>query len=287
MQFSGLSKLRFYFSLAFYNLLSPLECRNPRFRFLINEFYYLYLVINRKNFASDFTKKLLLKTKFDDFRIRDICWDVKVTSPAFERLDIEELIRRISDSLVQNRRVIFIDIGAQFGKYTVTIGNRFRKDSKNMAIYAFEPDPENFSLLEENIRINRLHNVTLFRKALSNKSATQKFYYYPPQKMIVSFPTSRKITIKTEMLDNYVSHFPHVDKSDIFIKLDVEGHEIKVLQGSKRLIQKARNTTLLVEDVKTQHSLGLLPYLAHRGIKLTKKTVYNSFWRLDKHSRIS
>jgi len=280
MQFSALSKLKFYLSLALYNLLSPLECRNFRAHIFLNEFYYLFLVFTRQNFPSRVSRRILLKTVFGDFLIRDLCWDLKSASPAFERMDIEELTRRISVSLAQHRHVLFLDVGAQFGKYSITIGNRFRKNAKNISIYAFEPDPENFSLLTKNVKINNLHSITPVHVALSSRKAVQKFYYYPPQKMIVSYPTAKKISIRTEVLDNYMKKFSRLSKTDVFIKLDVEGHEINVLEGSKQLIRNANNTTLLVEDAESVFSPKLTRYLSAHGNGLTKISTYNSFWRL-------
>lgn len=280
MQYSLFSKIVFYGSLAFYNLLSPLECRNHRLKVLTNEFFFLFVTLGWKKLTVENKPNLLLKTRLGDYHIRNICWDLKAASPSFERLDIEELIHRISNSLANNHNVIFIDIGAQFGKYTVTIGNRFRNLSKKITIFAFEPDAENFSLLKENIHLNNLHNVKLFRRALSDKKTAQKFFYYAPQKMIVSCPTSRKITIKTDTLDNYLNNLTNVDNTEIFIKLDVEGHEIKVLKGGEKTFQRIINSTLLVEDSMCDNYQNLIRYLSSHGIFLTKKTAYNSFWKL-------
>lgn len=228
---------------------------------------------------SDFTQKIVLKTKFGHFLIRDICWDIKSASPSFERVDLEELMRRIDDSLHSGKNVLFLDIGAQFGKYTVAIGNRFKKYGKKLKIFSFEPDPECFQLLQKNIRLNSLRNVMAFQTALSDKKTMQRFYYYKPQRMIVSFPTTQRIKVHTTTLDSYSTYFPKAENSDLFIKLDVEGHEIEALKGGRRIIKKAKKAIVLIEDF-SPNSKKLMRYLSSHGTRLSKNSPMNSFWQL-------
>src|ERR1039457_3574457 len=49
----------------------------------------------------------------------------------------------------------FVDIGAFHGLYTVAVGKRVGKEGR---VYAFEPDPANFSFLKEHITLNHLEN---------------------------------------------------------------------------------------------------------------------------------
>ena len=60
----------------------------------------------------------------------------------------------------------FVDVGANAGYYTI-IGSRLVGEKGK--VYAFEPEPAMFALLEKNVRLNGLTNVVLERKALSNK----------------------------------------------------------------------------------------------------------------------
>ena len=46
-------------------------------------------------------------------------------------------------------------------------------------VYAFEPMPSSYNLLEKNININELKNITVFEKGLSNTSNTAYFEWIP------------------------------------------------------------------------------------------------------------
>ncbi len=280
MRYSIVSKINFYLTLAYYKLISPLECRNYHLRVLINEFAFLFYTLGFAKLNSEHGNKIVLKTKFGDFQIRDIGIDLQIASPAFERLDLEALIRKIHDALARNHTVTFIDVGAGFGKFTVAIGTHFRKYARKLTIYSFEPERENFELLRKNIRLNQLRNVRSMRLALSDKTVKQKFYYFELMRMIVSFPTSQKVFIRTKPLDSLRKYLINGDNTELFIKLDAEEHEIKALQGSKKTISMSKNTTLLIEDSAGATHEKLIRYLASHGSFLVKHTAYNSFWRL-------
>ena len=133
--------------------------------------------------------------------------------------------------------------------------------------------------MTKNIQENKLTNVRAFRSALSHKTAIKKFYYYEPMRQIVSFPTSKSITMHTAPLDHYRKYMPGA-KSDVFIVLDVEGHEAEVLRGAIRTIGKSKSTTLLIEDSSRPKSHPLMKYLLSHARFQAKLTPQNSFWQL-------
>lgn len=281
MRYSLWSKIKFYASLAFYKLTSFLEVSNYKGRIFFNEVIFLFHTLNGyRSLTSDRTNTLILKSKFGTFKIRDIGIDITIASPSFERLDVDELMKRIREKMIDNHKVLFIDIGANFGKFTISVGNAFKKNSDALQILSFEPEKNSYKLLKENIRLNGLKNVKAYPTALSNKTGTQKFYYYEPMKQIVSFPTSKVISIKTRTLDSYMKSLPMNRYTDIFIKLDVEGHEIEVLDGGKTLINRNADTTLLIEDSMSNVPGKLSTYLLKHAQFITKHTSYNSFWKL-------
>lgn len=280
MRYSLFSKIGFYASLIWFNLLSPLECKNHRFKILVNEFIYLFITLGWKRRTPEHKSTVFLKTRFGNFVTRDTYIDLKIASPSYERLDLNELMRRIYASLVLTRRVLFIDIGASFGKYTVAIGNQFRKYAKQLTILSFEPDYESYMLLKKNIKLNHLVNTKAFQIALSNKSGRRKFYYYAPMKQVVSFHTEKNMYLGTSTLDSFQDYTPKGKNIDVFIKLDIEGHEALALRGARSVIDRYTNIYLLIEDSVSITSKNLLQYLLSHGDFLSKKTVYNSFWKL-------
>lgn len=163
MKLSLISKLKFYLALAYYKLISPLECDNLRLKIFVKEFAFLLAMLGLRSLKSEDDRHITLKTKFGNYRIRNIDVDFAIASPSFERLDMNKLLTRINNSLVFGRKVVFVDIGASFGKYTIAVATYFRSYVGKLSIYAFEPEPESYKLLKENVLINRLKNVKTFR----------------------------------------------------------------------------------------------------------------------------
>jgi FkbM family methyltransferase len=72
---------------------------------------------------------------------------------------------------VQNGWTV-IDIGAGLGDFAV----RVARECPGSTVYAFEPLPESFALLEENIRLNGVANVRAFRQAIAGHIGTLDLY---------------------------------------------------------------------------------------------------------------
>lgn len=281
MKYSFSARLFFYLTLGYYKLTSFLECRNLRLKVFLSEFKFLFTVLGLRKLQAKNTSEILLKTKFGDFIIRDIDIDLTVASPSFERLDLNELLKRIGESLKQKKSVIFIDAGAGFGTQSIAVGNAYKRFSNQLSILAFEPEPESFRLLTKNIQLNKLQNVTALKVALSNKKDKQQFYFLESMKQIVSFPTPQKITMTTTTLDSYLKDMQPPKNVDVFMKFDIEGHEVQALQGAKKIIKLYKDVVLMVEDSVTTTSSELTNYLLSNATFLTKKTDYNSFWKLS------
>src|SRR5262245_13382224 len=60
-----------------------------------------------------------------------------------------------------------IDVGANIGYYTLLFAQKVGQRGR---VFAFEPDPENFELLEHNVRQNGYDNVVLVNKAVAEKT---------------------------------------------------------------------------------------------------------------------
>lgn len=276
---SDLNKLMFYISLPINKVFGILESNN-KIGLLRAE-----LVIMTGNFRNDphsnIKSPTLVTTKNKDgtFITRNLTIDLVVVSSAFEKQDIWELKKRISRQLRIGKNVLFFDVGASFGKYTISLGRHFRDFKNRFKIFTFEPEPQSFTLLSKNIRINNLKNVTAFNIALSSKSGKQTFFQDKDSHYLTSFPIpgSKARGVKIDRLDRILAKLPR--STAVFIKLDVEGHEIAVLQGSGKLKEFAQ-VTLLVEDCLPQHSGKLIEYLRKVAKFSTKLTPYNSFWEL-------
>jgi hypothetical protein len=92
-------------------------------------------------------------------------------------------LHRLIDRCLGDGPGVYIDIGANIGLTLVPIARR-----PGVACYGFEPEPENFSLLEANTRANVPDaEVTLFNVALSTERAPLKFELNEKNRAIIGF----------------------------------------------------------------------------------------------------
>ena len=168
---------------------------------------------------------------------------------------------------------LVIDIGANIGHYTVLFSCLTGPQGK---VYAFEPDPENFDLLSKSISYFRLQNVVPEMKAVSNTASTRRlflkdgtsnhFYHASDTDCNDAF-----IDVNTISLDEYFSDSgQRID----FIKMDIEGAEMLVLQGMSRVLDRNPNIKIVFEFCpyflvrSSADPRALLSLLLERGFTL-------------------
>ena len=168
-----------------------------------------------------------------------------------------------------------LDIGANQGYYTLLASRKVGPQGK---VFAFEPSPREIRRLKLHLWLNRCKNVELSTSALGAVAGTGKLHVVlgtesgcnslrPPE---VSQPTGL-LHVPVQRLDDVLKArgISHVD----FIKLDVEGAELSVLQGAQRLLESAPRPVILaeVQDIRTQpwsyRASEIIRYLADKGYK--------------------
>jgi len=158
--------------------------------------------------------------------------------------------------------VVFFDIGANFGYFTL-LGGRLVGRGRCIA---FEPIPDNGEVIRQHLANNELTNISLEQTALSDRTGLAEFVLednsatsHLAEYEITHGASSRKSAIKvnTMRLDDYCSRnkiFPNV------IKLDVEGAEVLVLKGAQAVLTSARPSLIISthsESLKNE-VIGLL-----------------------------
>ena len=141
----------------------------------------------------------------------------------------------------------FWDIGAHLGLYTVlgakAVGPRG-------AVLAAEPDPSNRRGLRINLLLNRQWHVRIVANAVGERVETADFCScrqgaYSGLKVAKVPAAVRKITVQKTTLDALAERYdrPAVD----FMKMDVEGAELLVLQGGQRFFEDFPRPVLMCE----------------------------------------
>lgn len=131
--------------------------------------------------------------------------------------------------------MIVIDIGAHIGTFTLMAATRAKK------VYAIEPSPHNVKALARNANINKyLTNIHIYECAIGDKDEWVRFYLTKGSGCNTLYPVKdrakgqgdkvvQEIEVRKKKLDNIVF------KVD-FIKIDVEGAEMNVLLGAKKIL---------------------------------------------------
>lgn len=138
-----------------------------------------------------------------------------------------------------------LDIGAHIDYYALIAAKLVGKKGR---VYAFEPDPFNFSLLKKNVKKNKYSNVVLVDAAVSDKQGKIKLFLSAENKgdhRVYDSSDNRKFHIVNAInLDNYFKKY--TGRIDV-IKMDIQGGEEKALEGMKGVIQKNPTVTLITE----------------------------------------
>ena len=135
-----------------------------------------------------------------------------------------------------------IDIGANIGYFTVLLANLVGPTGK---VYAFEPDPRNFHLLQRTVERNGWTHVIVEQKAVSNKAG--EFILYQARSCAANTLTPgehvSEVKVHVVTLDDFLSDEHHID----FVKMDMDGAEPLAIQGMAQLIQRSPNLQVLSE----------------------------------------
>ena len=162
-----------------------------------------------------------------------------------------------------------IDIGANLGYFTVLLASLVGPKGK---VYAFEPDPRNFHLLQHTIKRNGWTHVIAEQKAVSNKAGEFVLYQTRSWTSNTLAPNEHISTVKVQVitLDDFLSNEHHIS----FVKMDTDGSEPLAIQGMPQLIQRSPDLRVLAEyepgNLKRylSHPLDFITIAEQHGLRL-------------------
>lgn len=175
-----------------------------------------------------------------------------------------------------------IDIGANIGSFSLKVAKYLHKNNSNYKVYAFEPYKKIFTLLKKNLNLNKAINnsIILENTPISNKDnqnylvkivknnlGANKLYSINKKINDTRSRTSASVSLDTYILRNKIQNIS-------FIKIDVEGMEIEVLEGAKKVLKK-NSPTLFIEineKVYNKNGKSIIPFLTK--FNLQKKNFY-------------
>jgi len=149
--------------------------------------------------------------------------------------------RVFSESI--GRGMTVLDLGAHIGYYTLIAAKLVGPEGK---VFAFEPEPQNFSLLERNVALNGYKNVTLVQKAVSDKTGIAEFYLDTESWGHSLSPIGRSkesISVSVICIDEFIPEGTAVD----VIKINIEGAEGRAVRGMERLLTKGDTKVIMID----------------------------------------
>lgn len=135
-----------------------------------------------------------------------------------------------------------LDIGANKGLSTIVMAQEVGPGGK---VYAFEPVPEYYRILQSNLSRNVVGNVNLFPCALGAENGRVDYYKNGGGSGIVPQQNAARFTVDVRTLDDFVDEqdLTHID----LISMDCEGSELLVLQGGEETLQQSGSLTIFCE----------------------------------------
>ena len=142
--------------------------------------------------------------------------------------------------LARTCRVIF-DVGANVGWYAVQLARTTEADSR---VFCFEPVQATYDRLAENVTLNGLDGkVRLFNFGLSDVAGPAEFFLPAFSGSVAASArnlhpeeNATRLSVRLEVADDFVER-EQVGRIDL-IKCDVEGAELSVLRGARRIIER-------------------------------------------------
>jgi FkbM family methyltransferase len=191
----------------------------------------------------------LIKIGVPKYGYRVLC-PINVNKDDFINMTIRE--EEIIQHFQPRKGDIVVDVGAHIGRYTLIASKRV---GLNGRVIAIEANPDNFQMLNRNVKLNQLTNVTSLNCAIYSQETKIKLYLAGEgmgQTIYNTIMTERANEGKEKFLEisaNTLDHLLQLQEiSEVnWIKIDVEGAELEVLRGATDIISHSKDITLLIE----------------------------------------
>ena len=184
-----------------------------------------------------------------------------------------EEIARLSQ-LIDNNSSILI-VGAHIGALAIPLAKQC------LQVIAIEANPNNFALLQTNIKLNNLTNITAHNIAASTKSETIQFQLNTVNTggskrvpvnnhYMYTYDNPKVIDVDAYSLDEYLDD----DEFDLVL-IDIEGSEYFAMEGMSNILSKTKNLVVefLPHHITNVAGVKLSDFLGNVPKHLTKVTI--------------
>lgn len=153
---------------------------------------------------------------------------------------------RIMERVITSEMVV-LDVGAHVGYFSLLAAKAVGPGGH---VYSFEPEPENFRLLNKNATLNGYSQIETINRAVSSSEGGASLFLTALDTGRHSLydhdlPGHNVVEIQTTTLDRFLED--HDWPSIGMLKIDVEGSEFDVFQGMKQMLERSCPSFIVVE----------------------------------------
>jgi FkbM family methyltransferase len=226
---------------------------------------------------------------------------IRLSSGAWYLAGDSELDRRILYDLFEDAEAQFfqrylqpgmtvLDIGAHHGFYSLIASRAVQPGG---AVHSFEPSPRERVQLLRNLRLNRCGNLTVYSNALGAFHSKATLYLVQGNqdgcnslRQPDGVPATLSVEVEVVPLDDFLKNRGLQDID--FLKMDVEGAELSVLQGATGLLNSSQRPVILAEvsDLRTKAwgyaAREILAYLEQKGFRWFEPVAHGKLVAADR-----
>ncbi len=164
---------------------------------------------------------------------------------------------------------VFFDVGANIGVYSLYCA----AIHPNSTVFAFEPDKKNYIRMVENISLNGFKNIIPFLWIVADKRGKRGFKSQSDEIGSSGGQMDQKGNLISRPIDGMMIGTPQ------HIKIDIDGQEVKVIRGMKRILKNESLKSVLIEIDNDRDEIM-------RAFLDNGFTTDNPFNKMENHSRV-
>ena len=214
------------------------------------------------NLTRPGVKTIRLRKPCLQFRIRG-AMDVWSIKEAF----IDRFYERYGFSIRSDWKVI--DIGAGTGEYALFAAAAMTQPGGQ--VFAFEPFPESFALMQENLQLNKINHVQIFTDAIGAEAGELVLDLAGGEPLQFQSHPGSAVKEKTSLRVQSISLAGVFEKTELescdLLKLDCEGAEYAILFAAPQsILEHVRYIVMEYHDNVTQYNHeDMAAFLNKRG----------------------
>jgi FkbM family methyltransferase len=215
------------------------------------------------NLTDPGIKTVRLRSRGLQFRVRGAMdvWSIKETF-------LDRFYEKYGFTIQPNWKII--DIGAGIGDYTLYAAMM----QPNSKVFSFEPYPESFVLMQENLRLNVITNVQVFDEAIGAASGELILDLTGGEPLQIQSHLKKAVSVKQSLSVSSLSLADALARLGLescdLLKLDCEGAEYSILFGTPQpVLEHIRRIVMEYHDnlIQYNHS-DLTRFLNEQGFQV-------------------